>query len=632
MSAVKRWLYRHTHSNTSSSGPPPTSPTTKAPRGRSHSLDVQTLQAHGLRNMLASANRVAAHQQQLAVQSAHMRRASADLEKRRASVGAAGRSYRGDGTLDPHHAAILFRDSRGLPRADPFLDKVNLSDFEEDDSQIFVKFFRFHKSYDLIPTSAKLVVFDTQLLVKKAFYALVYNGVRAAPLWDSEKQQFVGMLTITDFIKILQMYYKSPNASMEQLEEHKLDTWRSVLHNQVMPLVSIGPDASLYDAIKILIHSRIHRLPVINPENGNVLYILTHKRILRFLFLYINELPKPAYMKKSLRDLKIGTYDNIETADESTSIITALKKFVERRVSALPLVDSEGRLVDIYAKFDVINLAAEKTYNDLDVSLRKANEHRNEWFEGVQKCNLDESLYTIMERIVRAEVHRLVVVDDQRKVIGIISLSDILLYLVLRPSGEGVGGSESSLRASDPVLLRRAAEAESLSESTAAPPRSPSAVSSGNRSLIEDIPEEDATAAPTPAPKSDADSDNKSASEDKANNNNQHELAAGASTATSNGDSNNSPAEVSFADEAHEQADNDGGGGEDDEEDDDNDDVRHQDQEVERKKAAVAAIAAAARADNGDGDNGLSSAVSAASALGQSLATPTAREMALVSE
>lgn len=155
-----------------------------------------------------------------------------------------------------------------------------------------------------------MVVFDTQLLVKKAFYALVYNGVRAAPLWDSQKQQFVGMLTITDFIKILRMYYKSPNASMEQLEEHKLDTWRSkhtirekeivpltiyiffyilgVLHNEVMPLVSIGPDASLYDAIKILIHNRIHRLPVIDPATGNVLYILTHKRILRFLFLYVS--------------------------------------------------------------------------------------------------------------------------------------------------------------------------------------------------------------------------------------------------------------------------------------------------------------------------------------------------------
>lgn len=100
------------------------------------------------------------------------------------------------------------------------------------------------------------------------------------------------------------------------------------------------------------------------------------------------------------------------------------------------------------------NLAAEKTYNDLDVSLKKANEHRNAWFEGVQKCHLDETLFTVMERIVRAEVHRLVVVNELEKVIGIISLSDILLYLVLRPSGDGLGDSES-LRATDPILQCR---------------------------------------------------------------------------------------------------------------------------------------------------------------------------------
>ncbi|XP_017846482.1 5'-AMP-activated protein kinase subunit gamma-1 isoform X6 [Drosophila busckii] len=544
----------------------------------------------------------------------------------------AGRLVLGNGSVRPND--VLYYPLESIKEFEQVSEAwkrllAQLLKKEEDDSQIFVKFFRFHKCYDLIPTSAKLVVFDTQLLVKKAFYALVYNGVRAAPLWDSEKQQFVGMLTITDFIKILQMYYKSANASMEQLEEHKLDTWRSVLHNQVMPLVSIGPDASLYDAIKILIHSRIHRLPVIDPATGNVLYILTHKRILRFLFLYINELPKPAYMQKSLRDLKIGTYDNIETADETTSIITALKKFVERRVSALPLVDNEGRLVDIYAKFDVINLAAEKTYNDLDVSLRKANEHRNEWFEGVQKCNLDESLYTIMERIVRAEVHRLVVIDDQRKVIGIISLSDILLYLVLRPSGEGVGGSENSLRASDPLLMHKVSEAAEGETST---------TSSGNRSLIEDIPEEETAASVAPAPRGSGDSadsdNNKSASEDKVNNNQlKHETI----TTTSNGDSNSSPAEVSFADEAHEDAaeQNARSNSDDNDVDEDQDQA---DRELERKKAAAAAITAATRKSKAeqdeeeDEDDGLSSAVSAASALGQTLATPTAREMALVSE
>lgn len=59
-----------------------------------------------------------------------------------------------------------------------------------------------------------------------------------------------------------------------------------------------------------------------------------------------------------------------------------------------------------------------------------------------------------MEKIVRAEVHRLVVVNEEEKVIGIISLSDILLYLVLRPSGDGLGDSES-LRATDPIMLTR---------------------------------------------------------------------------------------------------------------------------------------------------------------------------------
>ncbi|XP_065218472.1 5'-AMP-activated protein kinase subunit gamma-2 isoform X2 [Planococcus citri] len=375
------------------------------------------------------------HQHDVPSHGALLRRGSLDPDRRRLSLGTV--PHRGsDVGLDPNHAAILFRDSRGLPVADPFLEKVNLSDLEEDESQIFVKFFKFHKCYDLIPTSAKLVVFDTQLLVKKAFFALVDNGVRAAPLWDSVKQQFVGMLTITDFIKILQKYYTSSNVTMDELEEHKLATWKKALPEQNCEMINIGPDVSLYDAIRVLIHNRIHRLPVIDPYTGNVLYILTHKRILRFLFLYINDLPKPSYMNKTISDLKIGTYDNIETVAEDTTIILALKKFVERRVSALPVVDEKGRLVDIFAKFDVINLAAERTYNNLDITLKKANEHRNEWFEGVHRCHITDTLYTVLEKIVRAEVHRLVVVDKEEKVIGIISLSDLLVFLVLRPCGD----------------------------------------------------------------------------------------------------------------------------------------------------------------------------------------------------
>uniref|UniRef100_A0A8C2Z8B9 Protein kinase AMP-activated non-catalytic subunit gamma 2 n=1 Tax=Cyclopterus lumpus TaxID=8103 RepID=A0A8C2Z8B9_CYCLU len=317
------------------------------------------------------------------------------------------------------------------------LEKLELDDdAAEPESDIYMRFMKSHKCYDIVPTSSKLVVFDTALQVKKAFFALVANGVRAAPLWDTEKQSFVGMLTITDFIIILHRYYKSPMVQIYELEEHKLETWREVyLQATFKPLVNISPDASLFDAVYTLIKNKIHRLPVIDPVTGNALYILTHKRILKFLQLFMCEMPKPAFMKQTLGELGIGSYHDIAFIHPNTPIIKALNIFVEKRVSALPVVDESGKVVDIYSKFDVINLAAEKTYNNLDITVTQALKHRSQYFEGVMKCHKMETMETIVDRIVKAEVHRLVVVDERSSIEGIVSLSDILQALVLSPAG-----------------------------------------------------------------------------------------------------------------------------------------------------------------------------------------------------
>ncbi|XP_066544507.1 5'-AMP-activated protein kinase subunit gamma-2 isoform X2 [Amia ocellicauda] len=322
--------------------------------------------------------------------------------------------------------------------AEGMLEKLDLEDeaVEESESDIYMRFMKSHKCYDIVPTSSKLVVFDTTLQVKKAFFALVANGVRAAPLWETKKQSFVGMLTITDFINILHRYYKSPMVQIYELEEHKIETWRELyLQETFKPLVNISPDASLFDAVYSLIKNKIHRLPVIDPVSGNALYILTHKRILKFLQLFVSEMPKPAFMKQTLEELGIGTYNNIAFIHPDTPIIKALNIFVDRRVSALPVVDESGKVVDIYSKFDVINLAAEKTYNNLDITVTQALRHRSQYFEGVMKCNRLETLETIVDRIVKAEVHRLVVVDEHASIVGIVSLSDILQALVLTPAG-----------------------------------------------------------------------------------------------------------------------------------------------------------------------------------------------------
>ena len=41
-------------------------------------------------------------------------------------------------------------------------------------------------------------------------------------------------------------------------------------------------------------------------------------------------------------------------AKRDTPLIKALQIFVERRVSALPVIDDNNKIIDIYAKFDVI--------------------------------------------------------------------------------------------------------------------------------------------------------------------------------------------------------------------------------------------------------------------------------------
>uniref|UniRef100_A0A671WKP6 Protein kinase, AMP-activated, gamma 3a non-catalytic subunit n=1 Tax=Sparus aurata TaxID=8175 RepID=A0A671WKP6_SPAAU len=311
------------------------------------------------------------------------------------------------------------------------------------DDTIYMNFMKSHCCYEAIPTSCKLVIFDTTLQVKKAFFALVANGLRAAPLWDSKLQRFVGMLTITDFINILHCYYKSPMVQMYELECHKISTWRGDSFQNVYLqcsnhfLISISPEASLFDAIYSLLKHKIHRLPVIDPQTGNVLHILTHKRILKFLHIFGKKVPKPAFLGKQIQELGIGTFRNIATIRQTATLYDALSIFVERRVSALPVVDDQGTRAATKGLFSssINPLAAQKTYNNLDMTMQEAARRRVCYVEGVIKCYPDEALETIIDRIVKAEVHRLVLVDRADVVRGIISLSDLLQAMVLTPAG-----------------------------------------------------------------------------------------------------------------------------------------------------------------------------------------------------
>ena len=60
-----------------------------------------------------------------------------------------------------------------------------------------------HTCYDCMPKSGKVLLLDARLSIRKAFFALVFNNVRAALVWHSPTSSNIGLITISDFINML---------------------------------------------------------------------------------------------------------------------------------------------------------------------------------------------------------------------------------------------------------------------------------------------------------------------------------------------------------------------------------------------------------------------------------------------
>jgi CBS domain-containing protein len=52
-------------------------------------------------------------------------------------------------------------------------------------------------------------------------------------------------------------------------------------------------------------------------------------------------------------------------------------------------------------------------------------------FPGIYTCSINDGLDTIFDTIRKSRVHRLIVVDEHFRLIGVLTLSDILQYILL---------------------------------------------------------------------------------------------------------------------------------------------------------------------------------------------------------
>lgn len=322
-------------------------------------------------------------------------------------------------------------------------------------------FLRSRTCYDAFPISFRIIVLDTKLNVKKALQCLLLNTVVSAPLWNSEKSEFAGMLTVLDLIHLIQYYYRTATyeAAATDVETLRLEALRGIekeLGVAPPPLLRQHPMSSLYDAAQVLVQTHAGRLPLLDndTETGHetIVSTLTQYRLLKFISINCNKEIQQLHLP--LRKLGIGTYVNtpphlgpegqnpyhpIATASLNTTVFDVVHMFSERAISAVPIVDEDGIVVNLYETVDVMTLVRLGAYQSLDLKICDALSQRSPDFAGVVICNASDSLGTLLQLIKKRRVHRLVVVEGEEeekrggkkgRLLGIITLSDVLRYIV----------------------------------------------------------------------------------------------------------------------------------------------------------------------------------------------------------
>mmetsp|Transcript_55760 Transcript_55760/g.111791 ORF Transcript_55760/g.111791 Transcript_55760/m.111791 type:complete len:196 (-) Transcript_55760:88-675(-) len=153
-------------------------------------------------------------------------------------------------------------------------------------------FLRHKTMYDVMRSSGKVVVFDTNIPIQLAFYALLEHDLPSAPLWDSASRQFVGLMSMTDFIDVLRHYHRR-GIPMEELSARTIsevmsDTegGRPLQHSVFLGTVVT---TDILTAVNSLVANKHRFLPVIPPGDTRVLSILSYHDVLRFLVDHFRE-------------------------------------------------------------------------------------------------------------------------------------------------------------------------------------------------------------------------------------------------------------------------------------------------------------------------------------------------------
>ena len=92
-----------------------------------------------------------------------------------------------------------------------------------------------------------------------------------------------------------------------------------------------------------MLESRARRIPVVDIDDETkrtmVVSVITQYRILKFIAVNVKETQK---LRKPLREMNVGTYQDIATCYMDTPVMDVIHMLVKKNISSVPIVDKQG--------------------------------------------------------------------------------------------------------------------------------------------------------------------------------------------------------------------------------------------------------------------------------------------------
>lgn len=284
----------------------------------------------------------------------------------------------------------------------------------------------------------------------------------AAPLWEPHQCQFVGLLTVTDFIDILR-HYQATQQDVSLLATHSIGEILH-LHNHdngsgggaaaattttgthpggggsTFPIrrefCGADSNCSLKQACQQLLQSGMDFLPIVFADDMRVLCCLTYTNILEHLVTHFRE--QRRLFDDSIVDLGIGTYgDALIATRHDETLSDALAKMHRHALSALPVLDANNKICGVYSRSDITFLTkatdAEDAVRNLnlpvsDVLLQQRVDVTTP--DALRTCSPSHTLQAIFESFAQLRFNRLYVVDNDEHVLGVVSAKDLVQYFL----------------------------------------------------------------------------------------------------------------------------------------------------------------------------------------------------------